>query len=155
MKNPLVSVRLLETKHWNEAMDEKMSALDDSGTWELTPLPNEKKAIGCKWVYKVKHNADGLISRYKARLVAKGYAQTYGIDFEETFSPVVKMATVRAIISMAAAKGWELQQMDVKNAFLNGKVQEEVYMEQPKGYVHPEFPHYVCRLKKALYGLKQ
>ena len=143
------------TKHWNEAMDEEMNALDDSGTWELTPLPTEKKAIGCKWVYKVKHNADGLISRYKAHLVAKGYAQTYGIDFEETFSLVAKMATVREVISMAAAKGWELQQMDVKNAFLNGELQEEVYMEQPEGYVHPEFPHYVCRLKKALYGWKQ
>ena len=87
-------------------MDEEMNALDDSGTWELTPLPNEKKVIGCKWVYKVKHNADGSISRYKARLVAKGYAQTYGIDFEETFSPVAKMAIMRAIIYMAAAKGW-------------------------------------------------
>ena len=95
------------------------------------------------------------MSRYKACLVAKGYAQTYGIDFEETFSPVAKMATVRAIISMVAAKGWELQQMDVKNAYLNGELQEEVYMEQPEGYAHPYFPHYVCRLKKALYGLKQ
>ena len=143
------------TKHWNEAMDEEMNALDDSGTWELTPLPNENKAIGCKWVYKVKHNAEGLISRYKARLVTKGYAQTYGIDFEETLSPVAKMATVRAVISMAVAKGWEFQQMDVKNVFLNGELQEEVYMENPEGYVHLEFLHYVCRLKKALYGLKQ
>ena len=103
----------------------------------------------------MKHNADGTVNRYKARLVGKGYAQTYVIDFEETFSPVAKMATVRAIIVMAAAKGWDLQQMDVKNAFLNGDLQEEVYMEQPKGYVHPEFVHYVCRLKKDLYGLKQ
>ena len=82
-------------------------------------------------------------NRYKARLVAKGYAQTYGIDFEEIFSPVSKMAIVRAVIAMAASKGWELQQMDVKNAFLNGDLQEEVYMEQPEGYVHPDFPHYV------------
>ena len=78
-----------------------------------------------------------------------------GIDFEETFSPVAKMATVRAVIAMAAAKGWDLQQMDVKNAFLNGDLQEEVYMEQPELYVHPKLLHYVCRLKKALYGLKQ
>ena len=101
------------------------------------------------------HNVDGLISRYKVRLVVKGYAQTYGIDFEETFSPVAKMATVRAMIAMAAAKRWDLHQMDVKNAFLNGELHEEVYMEQLEGYVHPKFPGYVCKLNKSLYGLKQ
>ena len=131
-----------------------MNALDDSGTWELTPLLKENKDTGCKWVYKIKDNADGSVNRYKACLVTKGYAQTYGIDFEETFSPIAKMATVRAMIAMVASKGWELQQMDVKNAFLNGDLQEEMYMEQPEGYVHPKFPHYVCKLKKALYELK-
>ncbi len=100
----------------------------------------------CKWICEQK---------YKARLVAKGYAQTYGIDYEETYSPVAKMTTVRAIIAMAAAKGWSLHQMDVKNAFLHGDLQEEVYMEQPPGYVDQTHPNLVCRLKKALYGLKQ
>ena len=109
-------------------MDEEMVALGANHTWELMPLPHDKKVIGCKWVYKVKHNVDGSVSRYKARLVAKGYAQTYGIDYEETFSPVARMATVRAVIAMAAAKGWSLHQMDVKNAFLHGDLQEEVYM---------------------------
>ena len=88
-------------------------------------------------------------------MVAKGYAQTYGIDFEETFSPVARMVTVRAVISIAASKRWKLYQMDVPNAFLNGELEEEVYMEQPDGYVHPDFADYVCKLRKALYGLKQ
>jgi hypothetical protein len=89
-------------------MDEEMAALDANVTWELVALPKDKKAIGCKWVYKVKHNADGSVSRYKARLVAKGYTQTYGIDYEETYSPLAKMTTVRAIIAMVLAKGWSL-----------------------------------------------
>jgi hypothetical protein len=139
---------------WDSAMDEKMAALDANVTWELVALPKDKKTIGCKWVYKVKHNTDGFVSRYKARLVTKGYAQTYGIDYEETYSPVAKMTTVRAIIAMAA-KGWSLHQMDVKNVFLHGDLQEEMYMEQPPGYVDQTHPNLVCRLKKVLYGLKQ
>jgi len=110
-------------------MDEEMAALNANATWELVALLEDKKAIGCKWVYKVKHNVDGSMSRYKARLVAKGYAQTYGMDYEETYSPVAKMTIVRAIIAMAVAKGWSLHQMDVKNVFLYGYLQEEVYME--------------------------
>ncbi len=140
---------------WDNAMDEEMAALDANATWELVVLPKDKKIIGCKWVYKVKHNADGSVSRYKARLVAKGYAQTYGIDYEETYSPIAKMTIVKAIIAMEAAKGWSLHQMDVKNAFLHGDLQEEVYMKQPPGYVDQTNPNLVCRLKKALYSLKQ
>jgi len=116
-------------------MDEEMATLDVNATWELVALPKDKKAIGCKWVYKIKHNADGSMNRYKARLVAKGYAQIYGIDYEETYNPIAKMTIVRAIIAMAIAKGWSLHQMDVNNAFLDGDLQEEVYMEQPRGYV--------------------
>ena len=93
---------------WQKAMDEEISALDENETWDLVPLPNSKNVIGCKWVYKVKHNSDGTVSRYKARLVAKGYAQTYGIDYEETFSLVAKMAIVCTIIGVAASKGWML-----------------------------------------------
>jgi hypothetical protein len=114
---------------WDKAMHEEMIALDANRTWELVPLPEGKKAIGCKWVYKVKHNSDGSINRYKARLVAKGYAQTHGIDYEETFAPIAKMATMRAVIVVAASRGWVLQQMDVKNAFLHGELQEEVYLD--------------------------
>jgi hypothetical protein len=105
---------------WDNAMDEEMATLDANATWELVALLKDKKAIGCKSVYKVKHNADGSVSRYKARLVAKDYAQTYGIDYEETYSPVAKMTTVRIIIAMVVAKGWSLHQMDVKNVFLHG-----------------------------------
>jgi hypothetical protein len=139
---------------WDKAMDEEMAALDANMTWELVPLPEGKKAIGCKWVYKMKHNSDGNISRYKARLVAKGYAQTHGIDYEETFALVAKMATVRAVIAVATSRGWVLYQMDVKNAFLHGKLQEEVYLDQPPRYEDMSHPDYVCKLCKALYGLK-
>jgi hypothetical protein len=136
-------------------MDEEMATLDANAAWELVDLPKDKKAIGCKWVYKIKHNVDGFVNRYKARLVAKGYAQTYGIDYEETYSPVAKMITIRAIITMAATKGWSLHQMNINNVFLHGDLQEGVYMEQPPGYVDQTHPNLVCGLKKALYGLKQ
>jgi hypothetical protein len=135
-------------------MDEEMAALDANVIWELVVLPKDKKAIGCKWVYKIKHNADGSMSRYKKKVVTKGYAQTYGIDYEETYNPVAKMTIVRTIIAMVVVKGWSLHQMDVKNVFLHGDLQE-VYMEQPLGYVGPTHPNLVCRLKKVLYGLKQ
>jgi len=140
---------------WDNAMDEEMVALDANATWELVALPEDKKAIGCKWVYKIKDNADGSMSKYKTRLVAKGYAQTYGIDYEETYSPIAKMTTIRTIITMAIAKRWSLHQMDVKNVFLHGDLHEKVYMEQPPSYVDQTHPNLVYRLKKALYNLKQ
>jgi hypothetical protein len=135
-------------------MDEKMATLDANATWELVALPKDKKAIGCKWVYKIKHNADGSMSKYKAKLVDKGYAQTYGIDYEETYSPIAKTTTIRVIITMATTKGWSLHQMDVNNVFLHGDLHEEMYMEQPLGYVDQTLPNFVCRLKKVLYDLK-
>jgi hypothetical protein len=133
----------------------KYGGVDVNVTWELIALPKDKKAIGCKWVYKVKHNVDEFVNRYKARLVTKGYAQTYGIDYEETYSAIAKMTIVKTIIAMAITKGWSLHQMDVKNVFLREDLQEEVYMEQPLGYVDQTHLNLVCRLKKALYGLKQ
>nr|GEV76856.1 retrovirus-related Pol polyprotein from transposon TNT 1-94 [Tanacetum cinerariifolium] len=120
---------------WRASMIEEMNALDYNGTWTLADLPIYKKAIGCKWVFSVKLNPDGLIARLKARLVAKGYAQTYGINYFETFSPVTKISSVWLFISLAATYDWPLHQLDVKNAFLHGDLEEEVYMEQPSGFV--------------------
>ena len=136
-------------------MDEEMQALIENNTWSLVPRVEGKQPIGCKWIYKIKRNADGSIARYKGRNVAKGYAQKYGIDYEETFSPVVKMTTIRVLIAFAVSKRWNLYQLDVKNAFLNGELEEEMYMEQPQGYMRQQYPNYVCKLKKTLYGLKQ
>jgi len=132
---PTCFEQAIRNPKWDNAMDEEMATLDANVTWELVALPKDKKTIGCKWVYKVKHNVNGSVNRYKARLVAKGYAQTYGIDYEETYSPVAKMTTIRAIIVMAVTKRWSLHQMDVMNVFRHGDLHEEMYMEQPLGYV--------------------
>ena len=136
-------------------MDLEMVALHHNHTWDLVPQPLDVNIIGCKWVYKLKHKSDGSIDRYKARLVAKGYNQTHGLDYFETFSPVVKAATIRIILTLALSFKWELRQLDVHNAFLNGDLQEQVYMIQRPGYVDINFPNKVCRLNKAIYGLKQ
>ena len=118
-------------------------------------LPSSRKAISSKWVFKVKETAEGLIERYKARLVAKGFLQKYGVDFEETFAPVAKFTSIRIILSIAAQRGLILHQMDVKTAFLNGHLDEEIYMKKPEGFVGPDYPDHACKLKRALYGLKQ
>lgn len=111
--------------------------------------------VGCKWVFRVKQKADGSLDCYKARLVAKGYHQQPGLDFDETFSPVVKPYTIRTVLSVAVHHNWPVHQLDVTNAFLHGHLSEEVYMQQAPGFVDPQFPHYVCKRHKALYGLKQ
>jgi histone deacetylase 1/2 len=145
----------LNDPHWRAAMQEEYNALMENQTWTLVPSSSNKNLIDCKWVYRIKHRADGTIDRYKARLVAKGFKQRYGIDYEDTFSPVVKIATIRTVLSIAVSRDWSLRQLDVKNAFLHGVLEEEVYMKQPPGFEHPDTPHHVCRLDKALYGLKQ
>lgn len=144
-----------ENKNWVDAMNVEMEALEKNNTWELVNLPSGKKPVGCRWVYSIKYNAAGEIERYKARLVAKGYTQTYGIDFQETFSPVAKLNTIRVILSIAANLEWPLHQFDVKNAFLHGDLEEEIYMDIPPGFCHEEGEKKVCKLNKALYGLKQ
>ncbi|CAL8170379.1 unnamed protein product [Prunus armeniaca] len=145
-----------QSPEWQSAMREEIEALHAQGTWDLVPLPAHKNLVGCKWVYRIKKNADGSIARHKARLVAKGFSQEEGIDYYETFSPVVKPTTVRLILALAAQFQWSLRQLDVKNAFLHGVLQEEVYMTQPQGFASKHHPSdFVCRLKKSLYGLKQ
>ncbi|XP_073219751.1 uncharacterized protein [Cicer arietinum] len=145
----------LSDRKWKQAMDVEMEALNKNRTWKLVTLPIGKKPVGCKWVYTIKYRADGTIERYKARLVAKGFTQTYGVDYLETFAPVAKMNTVRVILSLAANHDWDLQQFDVKNAFLHGDLEEEIYMELPSGYNGQVTAGTVCKLRKALYGLKQ
>jgi hypothetical protein len=144
----------LEVPKWREAVLEEMKALEKNKTWSVMTLPDGKKTIGCKWVFTVKYNSDGSIERYKARLVAKGFTQTYGIDYSETFAPVAKLNTVRILLSLAANLDWPLHQLDVKNAFLNGDLEEEVYMDIPPGF-EDRFGSNVCKLNKSLYGLKQ
>lgn len=142
-------------EEWVKAMESELQALKDHHTWTLVDLPKEKKAIGLKWVYKVKVSMDGKIQKYKARIVAKGYAQEYGVDYEETFSPVARFETIRVILSLAAQKGWKISQFDVKSAFLNGPLQEEVFVMQPPGFERKGEEEKVYKLHKALYGLKQ
>eukprot|EP00253_Pinus_taeda_P014032 PITA_14032 len=136
-------------------MNEEIGAIEKSKTWELVDLPKGKDAIGVKWVYKTKSNAEGKIDRNKARLVVKGYKQQQGKDYDETFAPVARMETVRTVLSTVAQHKWEIYQMDVKSAFLNGVLKEEAYVEQPPGYEVDGQEHKACKLKKALYGLKQ
>ncbi|XP_076951121.1 uncharacterized protein LOC143624310 [Bidens hawaiensis] len=145
----------LKSKNWTDAMDTEMKALMKNNTWEKCDLPTGKKPVGCRWVFSIKHKPDGTIERYKARLVAKGYTQTYGVDYSETFSPVAKFDTIQGLFSIAANEGWPLHQFDVKNAFLHGELEEEVYMEAPPGFIKNFKTKEVCRLKKSLYGLKQ
>ena len=134
-------------------MDKELFALHKPSTWDLVPLPFGKSVIGYRWVYKIKTNYVGSIKRFKARLVAKGYSQQYDMDYEETFAPAAKMTIVRTLIAVASVRQWCISQLDVKNAFLNGDLQEEVYMEPSPGVSHDFW--YVFKLMKALYGLKQ
>jgi histone deacetylase 1/2 len=140
---------------WKEAMQDEYNALLRNGTWHLVPVKQGMNIICSKWVFKIKRKADGSIDKYKARLVAKGYKQHYGIDYEDTFSLVVKIATIRLVLSIVVSRGWCLRQLDVQTAFLRGVLEEEVYMSQPPGFEDPSKASLVCRLDKTIDGLKQ
>ena len=137
-------------------MDEEMETIRKNKTWRLTDRPASRRVLKGKWIYRVKNEVEingNNTTRHKARLCFMGNRQIKGLDFNETFAPVAKFTTIRCILAMTAANGWELHQMDVKTAFLNGDLDEEVYMEQPDGYVDPTYPNKACRLLQALYGL--
>jgi hypothetical protein len=140
---------------WHAAMRKEMKAIEDNYTWELTSLPVGHRAIGLKWVYKVKHNESGDVVQHKARLVVKGYVQSTGINFDEVFALVAHLQSVRMMVVLAAHEGWEVHHMDVKSAFLNGVIKEEVYVQQPPGFSTTDSENKVLRLHKALYGLRQ
>lgn len=147
--------QVLADPKWKQAMALQHQALLTNGTWELVPLSPTQNVVGCKWVFRTKYNPDGTIQKHKARLVALGFHQRPGFDYNETFSPVIKPANVRLILSLAVMNGWSLRQLDINDAFLQGTLSENVYMAQPPGFVDRENPDYVCRLRKAIYGLKQ
>jgi transposase InsO family protein len=142
-------------ENWRCAMKEEIDSIRNNQTWSLQDPPAGQRVIGLKWIYKVKKDSDGKVLKHKARLVAKGYVQQQGIDFEEVFAPVARMETVRLLIALAAQEGWRLHHMDVKSAFLNGELEEEVYVKQPPGFEEKGSEHKVLKLHKALYGLKQ
>ncbi|CAM8936114.1 unnamed protein product [Rhodiola kirilowii] len=136
-------------------MEAEFDALSRNQTWVLVPRPPNTNIIGSRWIFKTKHRPDGTIDKFKARLVARGFTQQQGLDYQETFSPVVKPATIRLVLSIAVSRGWCLRQIDVDNAFLHGLLQQTVYMKQPPGFEDPRFPDHVCKLQRSIYGLKQ
>ena len=141
-------------------MSEEIEAMHANNTWSIVPLPADKTSIGCRWVYTNKMNSDGTLARHKARLVAKGYTQQQGVDFIETFSPVAKLISVKFLLAIASSQNWFLSQLDISNAFLNGDLFEEVYMDMPMGYIPKQnqsssHGKLVCKLHKSIYGLKQ
>ncbi|XP_048323873.2 retrovirus-related Pol polyprotein from transposon TNT 1-94 [Ziziphus jujuba] len=144
-----------EKEKWLQAMQDEMESLQKNHTYELVELPTGKKALKNKWVFKLKKDGSGRVVKHKARLVVKGFLQKKGIDFDEIFSPVVKMTSIRVIFGLVASLNLELEQMDVKTAFLHGDLHEEIYMEQPEGFEVSGKENLICKLKKSLYGLKQ
>jgi hypothetical protein len=137
---------------WMDAMVKEIKSIKNNAVWSLTTLLVGQKAIGLKWVFKLKKNSDGEVTKHKAHLVAKGYVQEQGIDFNEVFAPVARLDIVHAILALAASRRWQV--LDVKSAFLNGELEEEVYVSQPKGFTVKDKEHMVFKLHKALYDLR-
>ena len=144
-----------ESEKWLEAMKSEIGSMYDNKVWTLMEIPEGRKAVENKWIFKKKTDADGNVTVYKARLVANGFRQVHGIDYDETFSPVAMLKSIRVLLALAAYYDYEIWQMDVKTTFLNGNIEEELYMVQPEGFVDPENAGKVCKLQRSIYGLKQ
>jgi hypothetical protein len=140
---------------WRAAMSDEFDALRHTNTWVLIPRPPGVNIVGSKWIFKTKQRLDGSVDKYKACLIARGFTQQYGVNYGDTFSPVVKPTTVRLVLSLDISRGWSLWQIDVSNAFLHGFLSEDVYMQQPPGFEDARYPSHVCKLQRALYGLEQ
>ena len=149
------AIMSIDSGKWQEAMNSEMDSMYSNKVWNLVDAPEGIVPIGCKWIFKKKIGVDGKVETYKARLVAKGYRQRQGVDYDETFSPVAMLKSIRILLAIAAHYDYEIWQMDVKTAFLNGNLEEEVYMMQPEGFVSKNCPDKVCRLLRSIYGLKQ
>jgi hypothetical protein len=152
---PTCFTTVAKSHTWHQAMNLEFDALLQNQTWTLLPSHPSQNLIDCKWVFRVKRNADGSVEWHKARLVAKGFHQQSGVDYDETYNLVIKPTTVRTVLSIAISSGWSLRQIDIQNAFLHGNLFEEVFMSQPPRYQHPLYPNHVCMLQRVIYGLKQ
>jgi hypothetical protein len=142
-------------KQWTEVMKQEVGSLRSHEIYTLKTIPPGRKAIGVKWVFKVKYTTTRAVNRFKARLVTKGFTQRKGLDFNETFTPMTRMTSIRTITTVAAAKGLEVEHLDVDSAYLNGIIDKEIYMHQPPGFMDKDQPNTVCLLGKSLYGIKQ
>jgi hypothetical protein len=150
-EEPTCSEESIQRIEWADAMTEEYQSIMKNEVWEIVPRSKNKDGVSYRWLFKIKHAADGSIEKYKARFVSRGFSQKEGIDYEETFAPVARYTSIRTIIALAAKMKWKLHQMDVKTAFLNGVIEEEVYIEKPQGFEVEDRKSHVCRLKKALY----
>lgn len=152
---PRTHVQALKDPRWRDSICGEMNSQMQNLTWNLVPRDPSYNLVGCRWVFRIKQLADGSVDRFKSRLVAKGFNQRPGIDYFETFNPVVKQPTIRLVLGQVIARGWVLRQLDVNNAFLQDDLTEDVYLAQPLGFIDQDRPDYVCKLNKAIYGLKQ
>ena len=149
------AIRSIDSPVWKEAIDNEMQSILQNQTWELTDLPPSCKPIGCKWVFKKKLRPDGFVDKFKARLVAKGFTQKPGVEYFDVYAPIARITTIRVLIALALIHKLVIHQMDVKATFLNTDLDEEIYMEQPKGFIARGQENKVCKLIRSLYDLKQ